>query len=164
MFVLLYGIVKLRIKDIRLTWTPHYYRQFALSLPKESPHIFFKFKPLNTDTPLIQTLSMSPPPPSSVGSFSIDDGRHSENVTFKKNSSFLNTVASIPIAENGKCGSISLELISWGAHSTLESEKEIRRRLFTSSIKLAIVQFGTKNYRWTQTLTTHLYRISLDIK
>ena len=30
--------------------TPHYYRQFALSLGKESPCIFSKFNPLNTDT------------------------------------------------------------------------------------------------------------------
>ena len=38
--------------------TPHYYGQFALSLGKESPYIFFTFNPLNTDTPLIR-----PPPP-----------------------------------------------------------------------------------------------------
>ena len=30
--------------------TPHYYGQFALSLGKESPYIFSKFNPLNTDT------------------------------------------------------------------------------------------------------------------
>ena len=29
--------------DIRLIQTPHYYRQFALSLWKESPYIFYKF-------------------------------------------------------------------------------------------------------------------------
>ena len=28
----------------------------------------------------------------------------------------------------------------------------------------AIVQFRIKNYRWTQTLTTHSYRVSLDVK
>ena len=39
--------------------TPHYYGQFALSLGKENPYIFFKLNPLNTDTPLIQTLSMA---------------------------------------------------------------------------------------------------------
>ena len=44
-------------------------------------------------------------------------------------------------AENGNCSWISLELISWGPHSSLEREKEIRRRLFTSSIKLAIRHF-----------------------
>ena len=30
--------------------TPHYYGQFALSLGNESPYIFSKFNPLNTDT------------------------------------------------------------------------------------------------------------------
>ena len=34
----------------------HYYGQFALSLGKESPHFFPKFKLLNTDTPLIPGL------------------------------------------------------------------------------------------------------------
>ena len=39
----------------RLIWTPYYYRQFVLSLGKESPYIFSKFNPLyntpfNTDT------------------------------------------------------------------------------------------------------------------
>ena len=37
-----------------------HYRQFALSLRKESPYIFSKFNPLITDTLLIQTLSMGP--------------------------------------------------------------------------------------------------------
>ena len=63
MFVLLYSIVKLRIKDIRLTRTSLYYWQFALSLPKERSHIFFKCKPLNMNIRLIQTLFMPPPPP-----------------------------------------------------------------------------------------------------
>ena len=36
--------------DTGLILTPHYYRQFALSLGKETPHIFSKFNPLNTDT------------------------------------------------------------------------------------------------------------------
>ena len=44
-------------------------------------------------------------------------------------------------AVNGKCRQISLELISWGPHSSLEREKEIRRPLFMSSIKLAIRHF-----------------------
>ena len=34
----------------RLIRTPHYYRQFALSLGKESPYIFSKFNLLNKDT------------------------------------------------------------------------------------------------------------------
>ena len=44
----------------RLIRTPHYYGQFALCLGKESPNIFSKFNPLNTDTPLIWSLSMAP--------------------------------------------------------------------------------------------------------
>ena len=36
------------------------YRQFALSLGKESPYFFSKFNPVNTDTLLIRTLSMAP--------------------------------------------------------------------------------------------------------
>ena len=42
--------------------TPRYCRQtvFSLSLGKESPYIFCKFNPLNTDIPLIWTLSMAP--------------------------------------------------------------------------------------------------------
>lgn len=34
--------------------------QFALSLGKESPFIFSKFNPLNTDTPLVPTVSLAP--------------------------------------------------------------------------------------------------------
>ena len=40
--------------------TPYYYRQFALSLVKESPYIFSKFNPLNTDIPLIRALCTAP--------------------------------------------------------------------------------------------------------
>ena len=43
-----------------LIWTPHYYRQFALSPGKETPYIFSTFNLLNTDTQLMQTLSMAP--------------------------------------------------------------------------------------------------------
>ena len=49
--------VKPCVADTCLTLTPHYYRQFVLSLGKESPslgkespYILFKFNPLNTDT------------------------------------------------------------------------------------------------------------------
>ena len=38
------------LMDTRLMRTPHYYRQFALSLGKALPYIFSKFNPLNTDT------------------------------------------------------------------------------------------------------------------
>ena len=37
--------------DTHLIWTPYYYRQFALSLGKESPYIFLNTdNPFNTDT------------------------------------------------------------------------------------------------------------------
>ena len=46
----------------RLIRTPRYCRHavFSLSLGKESPYTFCKFNPLNTDIPLIWTLSMAP--------------------------------------------------------------------------------------------------------
>ena len=47
--------------DTRLIRTPRYYGQFSLSLGKKSPYILSKFQPLNTDTPLIRTLSKVPP-------------------------------------------------------------------------------------------------------
>ena len=43
-----------------LLQTPHYYRQFALSLGKESTHIISTFKLLNMDTLIILTVSMVP--------------------------------------------------------------------------------------------------------
>ena len=52
--------VKPCFTDTLLLQTPHYYRQFALSLGKESPYVFSRFDPLNMDTPLIQTLLMDP--------------------------------------------------------------------------------------------------------
>ena len=85
--------------DTRLIQAPHYYGhplnmdtsllQTAFSLVKESPYIFSKFDRLNImDTLLIQTLSL-PPYVSILGSFNIDDGDASENVTIKTNSRFF---------------------------------------------------------------------------
>ena len=73
-----------------------------------------------------------------IGSFSIDDGYGSENVTFK-----LSQTLSLlfQFAENVKCRQISLDLISWGPHSSLERERKFLRRLFTSSIKREIRHF-----------------------
>ena len=54
------GIVlqfKAHFRDTRLIRTPHYYRQFSLSLGKK-PDISSTFNPFNTDTTLIQTFSM----------------------------------------------------------------------------------------------------------
>ena len=47
-------------RDTRLIRTPHYYEQFALSLGKESPYIFSKVNPLNTDTSLLRTVCCVP--------------------------------------------------------------------------------------------------------
>ena len=52
--------VKPCFANIRLIRTPHYYGQFALSPSKESPYLFSKSNLLNTDIPLIRTLSMAP--------------------------------------------------------------------------------------------------------
>ena len=52
--------VKPLFTDTRLILTPHYYRQFELSLGKESPYVFSTFNPLNTLTPLVWILSMVP--------------------------------------------------------------------------------------------------------
>ena len=40
--------------------TPCHYGRFTLCLGKQSPYIYSKFNPLNTDTPLIRTLPMPP--------------------------------------------------------------------------------------------------------
>ena len=40
--------------------TPRSYGHFALSTGKESPYICSKINPLNTDSPLIRTLSIAP--------------------------------------------------------------------------------------------------------
>ena len=52
--------VKPHFTDTRLIQTPRYYGQFVLSLGRDSSYIFSKFNPLNTDTSLIRTLSMTP--------------------------------------------------------------------------------------------------------
>ena len=44
--------------DTCLMRTPHYYRQYAFSLGKESPHTFSKFNPLNTDGTLLINTDM----------------------------------------------------------------------------------------------------------
>ena len=76
-----------------------------------------------------------------IGSFSIDDGDGSENATLKMNSPFLETLSSLfQFAENVKCRQISLELISWRPHSSLERERKICRRLFAYSIKREITK------------------------
>ena len=64
-----------------------------------------------------------------IRSLSIDDGDGSENATFKMNSLFLQTLSSLfQFAENVKCRRISLELITWRPHASLERERKICRR------------------------------------
>ena len=71
-----------------------------------------------------------------LGSFRINDGDGGENVTFKMNSRFFQTLSRLfQFLENVKCRRISLELISWRPHSSFEGESKIHWRLFTSSIK-----------------------------
>ena len=65
----------------------------------------------------------------------IDDGDGSENVTWTRVFFKLCRVF-FHFAENVKWRRISLELISWESHSSLEKERKIRPRLFMSSIKL----------------------------
>ena len=48
------------LNSTHLIRIPRYYGQFALSLGKESPYILSKFHPLNTDTPLTQTVCFVP--------------------------------------------------------------------------------------------------------
>ena len=56
--VIAYTLISLQLNPALRT--PHHYGQFALFLGKESPYIFSKFIPFNTDT------SCSPPPSPSV--------------------------------------------------------------------------------------------------
>ena len=92
--------------------------------------------------PLFYSSHRSPRVHFPLGSFSIGDGDGSENVTFKMNSRFFQTLQRLfQFDENVKCGRISLELISWGQHSSFGRERKIRCRLFTSSIKREIRDF-----------------------
>ena len=73
-----------------------------------------------------------------MGSFSMDDGDSSENVTFKLNwwFFFFQSLSRLfQFADNVNCRRISLKLISLRLHSSLERERKIRRRLFAFSIK-----------------------------
>ena len=72
----------------------------------------------------------------SIVNFSINDVDGSEIVIFKMNSRFFKLFCIY-----FKCRRISLKLISWEPHSSLERERKILRRLFTSSIKCGIRHF-----------------------
>ena len=72
----------------------------------------------------------------SIVNFSINDVDGSEIVIFKMNSRSFKL-----FCVYFKCRRISLKLISWEPHSSLERERKILRRLFTSSIKCGIRHF-----------------------
>ena len=72
----------------------------------------------------------------SIVNFSINDVDGSEIVIFKMNSRFFKLCCVY-----FKCRRISLKLISWEPHSSLERERKILLRLFTSSIKREIWHF-----------------------
>ena len=72
----------------------------------------------------------------SIVNFSINDVDGREVVIFKMNSRFFKL-----FCVYFKCRRISLKLISWEPHSSLERERKILRRLFTSSIKCGIRHF-----------------------
>ena len=84
------------------------------------------------------------------GSFSIDDGDGSENVTIKPIRVFSNFLAFIPNCWKFQMQANVPELVSWGPYSTLESERKIRIRLFTSSIKREIRHFHVVVVQWRQ--------------
>ena len=49
--ILILILILIIIQSNLALWTPaHYYGPFSLSLGKESPYIFSKFNPVNTDT------------------------------------------------------------------------------------------------------------------
>ena len=95
-------------------------------------------------------LSFSTLPSPTVGGFSIDDGHGSKNVTFKW-ICILQTLSRLfQFAENVKCRRISLDLISWGPHSTFERKRKIPCCLFTSSIKHEIGDSQAIAMQWQQ--------------
>ena len=65
-----------------------------------------------------------------IGSFSIDDRGGKENVTLKMKIQNCGVYSNSLKMSN--LGGISLEMISWGPHLSLERERKIRRCLFTS--------------------------------
>ena len=83
-----------------------------------------------------------------LGSFSNVGG---ENVTIKMNSRFFQTSLRLfhsPL--NVKCGWNLMELNSWRPHPSLERERKIGRRVFTSSIERPIRKFHVLVVQWRQ--------------
>ena len=92
----------------------------------------------------------------SLGNFRIVDVDYSANVTFELNSRFFELSRvyfnSVKMSNVGE--------ISWGLHSSLERERKIRRRWFTSSIKREIrhfyVEFEQQRPRIVQKSVLHV--------
>ena len=84
------------------------------------------------------------------GTFSIDDDNGRENVTIKMNSRFFNffRVCS-ELMKMSNVGDVP-ELVSWGPYSSLEKERKICSRMFTSSIKGKIRHFHVVVVQWRQ--------------
>ena len=89
----------------------------------------------------------------SIVNFSINDVDGSEIVIFKMNSRFFKL-----FCVYFKCRRISLKLISWEPHSSLERERRILLRLFTSSIKREIWHFQVVVVQVPQRNVQHLKR------
>ena len=87
----------------------------------------------------------------SLGSFSIDDGDSTKNVTFKMNLCFFKLCR---VYSNWlKMSNVGKFPWSWNLgepHSSLERERKICHRLFTSSITHAIRHFHVVVMQWQQ--------------
>ena len=89
----------------------------------------------------------------SIVNFSINDVDSSKIVIFRMNSCFFKL-----FCVYFKCRRISLKLISWEPHSSLERERKILLRLFTSSIKCEIWHFQVVVVQVPQRNVQHLKR------
>ena len=89
----------------------------------------------------------------SIVKFSINDVDGSKVVIFRMNSRFFKLFCFY-----FKCRRISLKLISWEPHSSLERERKILLRLFTSSIKREIWHFQVVVVQVPQRNVQHLKR------
>ena len=97
---------------------------------------------LNCDQPVLLPL---------LGSFSINDGYGSANVTCKMNLPFfkLCRVSSNSLTMSNE-GEFPLSWFLRGPYSSLKRERKIRHRLFTSSIKREIRHFHVVVVQWLQ--------------
>ena len=86
-----------------------------------------------------------------LGSFSINDGYGSANVTCKMNLPFfkLCRVSSNSLTMSNE-GEFPLSWFLRGPYSSLKRERKIRHRLFTSSIKREIRYFHVVVVQWLQ--------------